>query len=873
MRTPVAVAAMLLVGGTAGAWVSDKAATAELRPERSLIAARGALAGWQGRIDRDTGALAELWGSYVPAPGAVADPERAEAAARSFLGKHLGLAERDFRLVANHLDGGLRTLGFQQVHRGVEVVGGQVAVFVRADRVFAAASQARPGVALEVPARSGVVPTARALDWIGSRAVVRSIGARVVLPVDGGYRVADRVEVETRDQPGRWDVYVAPDGTPLAKRARFHLATGTMVFDVGVRYPLGARQDLPARELELTADGIATTTDPDGVFTWPGTSAAAVSPGLAGPRIAVTNAAGPLATAALTAQPGMPVRWSVASDPMADAQLTAFVHASIAKQRARVMMPSLASWLDTPLAVSVNEDPSCNAMSDEQGIHFFKGGPQCENTARLADVVAHEFGHQVHEHAIIPGVGFSNSALSEGVSDFFAATLVEDNGLGRGFLFDDSAIRDLDPVGSEAIWPRDRSGDSHITGLIIGGTLWDLRKALIAELGPAAGRAQTDTIFAGVLQRAPDIVGSYLAARIADDDDGDLGNGTPHGCAIEAAFGKHGLAGSGFMTTQVLPPVVDGTSFSVPVVTPQTSCVPPKVTSVMLHWRVGTVPGTSVAFAESGTSWKGSLPTLPDGTLVRYQLEATLDDSSRVFYPDNPADPEYTLMTGEPQRIWCEHFDADPRWSVLGTDWQWGMPPGISLAGDPTVTRDGTAILGTDLTMDGKYATMASSSVTTPPIDITGYDEVHLQFWRWLAVEDALYDQATVAVNGATVWTNVKTPRGTIDHVDREWRFVDIDVTAHAATPVLITWAMASDLGRELGGWSLDEVCLVGLGKRARCGDNIVDDGEECDGESDCRTDCTIEGDGGCCSAGTDPRAPLVLAAGVLAVLARRRRR
>ena len=734
-----------------------------------------------------------------------------------------------------------------------------------------------------MPARSGAVPTARAIDWLGGRAVVRAIGPRVVLPIarseggaeltGGGYRVADRIELETRDRPGRWDVYVAPDGVPLAKRARFHMATGTMVFDVGVRYPLGARQDLPARELDLIADGSATTTAADGTFSWASASAAAVAPGLAGPRIAVTNAAGPLAAAALTAQPGMPVRWSLANDAMGDAQLSAFIHASIAKQRARVMMPSLATWLDTQLPVSVNESPMCNAMSDELGIHFFKGGPTCENTARLADVVAHEFGHQVHDHAIIPGVGFSNSALSEGVSDFFAATVVEDNGLGRGFLFDDSAIRDLDPVGSEAVWPRDRSGDSHITGLIIGGALWDLRKALIAQLGPAAGRAQTDVIFAGVLQRAPDIAGSYLAARIADDDDGDLGNGTPHGCALEAAFGKHGLAGAGFMTTQVLPPVVDGTAFSVPVVTPQTSCTPPKVTSVTLHWRVDTLPGASVAFAPSGTSWKGALPTLPDGTLVRYQIAATLDDGSTVFYPDNPADPEYTLMVGEPHRIWCEHFDADPRWSTLGTDWQWGMPPGISLAGDPTTTRDGTAILGTDLTMDGKYATMASSSVTTPPIDITGYDRVHLQFWRWLATEDALYDQATVAVNGTTVWTNAKTNQGLLDHVDREWRFVDIDVTGYRGTPVLITWAMASDLGRELGGWSLDEVCLVGLGKHARCGDGIVDPGEECDGESDCRKDCTIEDDGGCCSAGTDPRAPLVLAAGVLAVLARRRRR
>lgn len=871
MRTPVAVAAMLLVGGTAGAWVGTRTDPADVVPERALIAARGVPGGWQGRLDRETGALAELWGSHVAAPGGVADPAIAEAAARAFIADKLGLGE--LRLVANQLDGGLRTVGFQQTHRGADVVGGQVAVFIRSDRVFAASSQARPGIAIDVPTRRGAVPTSRALDAIGGRAVVRAIGARVVLPVGGGYRVADRLDIEALDRPGRWDVYVAPDGTPLATQSRVHFATGTMVFDVGVRYPLGAREDASAGEVGLTADGVATTTAPDGTFSWASTTAAAIVPGLSGPRIAVVNAAGPPATATLTAQPGQPVRWSLPTDAMADAQLSAFIHASIAKQRARVIMPSLASWLDTQLAVSVNEDPTCNAMSDDTGIHFFKGGPTCENTARLADVVMHEFGHQLHEHAIIPGVGFMSSALSEGVSDFFAATIVEDSGLGRGFSFDDSAVRELDPIGSEAIWPRDRSGDPHITGLIIAGTLWDLRKALIAELGPVAGRAQADAIFAGVLQRAPDISGAYLAARLADDDDGDLGNGTPHGCAIEAAFGRHGLAGSTFMTTQVLPPVVTGTSFSVPTVTPQTGCPPPKVMAVELRWRVGTLAGTPVAFAPNGTSWTGSLPTLPDESLVHYQIVATLDDGSTVLYPDNPADPEYTLMTGEPQKIWCEHFDADPHWSALGTDWQWGPPAGVSLAGDPTTTHEGAAILGTDLTMDGKYATMATSSITTPPIDISGYDQVHLQYWRWLAVEDALYDQATVAVNGTTVWTNAKTTQGQLDHVDREWRFQDIDVTPYAAAPVFITWGMASDISRELGGWSLDEVCLVGLGKHPRCGDDIVDEGEECDGESDCRKDCTLAEDTGCCSAGTDPRAPLVLAAGVLGLLARRRRR
>ena len=57
-----------------------------------------------------------------------------------------------------------------------------------------------------------------------------------------------------------------------------------------------------------------------------------------------------------------------------------------------------------------------------------------------------------------------------------------------------------------------------------------------------------------------------------------------------------------------------------------------------------------------------------------------------------------------------------------------------------------------------------------------------------------------------------------------------------------------------LGGWSLDDVCLVGLDHIGRCGDLIVEEGEQCDdGGSDdgdgCDHNCQLEptaGGGGC---------------------------
>lgn len=889
MRTML-IAAILLASGTAGAWVGSEsgevAAVGAPRGDRTLVPARALPSGWQGTQDRATGVVAEMWGSYVPAPGAVADANKAETSARGFVAAHLALLApgtklEDLIVRANREERGLRTVWFQQTWRGAPVVGGLLAVMIKADRVFAASSQALPNVQLAVPARTGPVSTQRALAWIGGRAVARAIGPRVVLPIAGAggieYRIADQLDIEATDRAGRWDVYVGVDGAPLLRRSRLHFATSTLQFDVGVRYPLGARHAASAPFANITAAGSPTTTAADGTFAWTGAASTTVLPGLVGTQIAITNEAGALATASLTAQPGQPVVWSVAADELADAQLTAFINVSLSKLRARVLLPSLASWLDEPLGVFVNEPDTCNAYSTGDDIHFFQKSAMCENTARLADVVDHEFGHSVHFHANM--VGNFSSSLAEGVADFFAATIVEDHGLGRGFGFTDAAVRDIDPTTGEAIWPRDRVSDPHITGLIIAGTLWDFRKALITQLGAAAAIPATDTVFAGVLQNSLDIPGAYLAARTADDDDGNLGNGTPHGCALEAAFGRHGLAGADYKVTEVGTPIVTGTAFSVPVVVPAGNLCPPQmVTSVELRWHVGDGAPSTVAFTPSGTSWVGALPTQPDNTLVRYTITAKLDDGAEVVFPQNAADPEYTLFVGTPTEIWCERFDEKPAWPTgPNSDWQWGTPK-TNAIGDPIAAYAGSSVMGNDVTGDGRYQGNVTSAVFTPAIEVPVFDQVHLQFRRWLTVEDATYDKATIAVNGTVVWTNAMSATAELDHIDREWRFQDVDLTSYAGGPVELSWSLTSDMGRELGGWNIDEVCLVGVGAHAACGDGAVDPDEQCDDGNTaagdgCSATCMDENDGGCCSAGTDPSGPLLLGLGVVGVVARRRRR
>ncbi len=849
-----------------------------LRATRVLETAP-APAGWRAVRDRDTGVVVRLWGSYVDVAGAVRDPAIAERAARAFFAAHLelfapGARLADFVLVANRLDGGVRSVAFGQVWNGLRVVGGQVHVVFANDRLFLAGSEALPRVELAIDSadsavRRGNPATGRADAWVraetGLAVIARATGERVVLPLVHGkgdieYRVADVVDVSA--PTGRWDVYVAPDGSPLLRVNRLSYATGTLRFDVGARRPGGPRVLAPAARVNLTVDGAQAITDDAGTFAWPGTAAAAITSSVTGDLVQIVNAAGALATAQLVAQPGQPVDWSLADDEFGDAQLTAYVYAMVAKARARVMEPSLA-WLDLPLQIHVNEADSCNAFSTGDDLHFFRKNAVCENTGRLSDVVMHEFGHSFHKQSIITGVGAFNQAMSEGAADFFAANIDDDSGVGRGFNFDDTAVRDMDPPGTEKRFPGDVNGSPHLTGLIFAGAMWDLRKALIAELGPARGIAVTEQMYVGILQRATDIPTTYLAALTADDDDGNLGNGTPHSCAIEAAFGRHGIASPGFETTTIGAPNVAGTTVSFTVTTPAAvTCPRPRVTAMSLAWQLGTGTPTTIAMTAQGDTWSATIPAQPDNTIILYRAIATFDDGSTANLPDNAADPLYQLLVGAATPIWCEPLDVDPQWTQVGqAEWHVAPPRFVE---DPPAAFTGTNVLGTNGDVGGAYNAFNFTSIETPAIDTSAYEHVHLQFRRWLAVEDGMFDQATIAIDGATVWQNAASTPGTLDHVDREWRLVDLELTPSPATK--IAWTLDPDGSRQLGGWNLDDICVVGLGKIPRCGDAFVDVNETCDDGNatlgdGCTPDCVSEpsDEGGCCSSSTNPSGWIVL--------------
>ncbi|MCX4244123.1 DUF4215 domain-containing protein [Paraliomyxa miuraensis] len=834
----------------------------------------------------ERGAASGIITTGIEAPGAVASPARAEALALLWLSRHLsvlapGSTIADFTVVTNHLGSGIRTVGLLQLHHGVPVLGGQLSVRFKGDRLVYVSSQALPDVSASLPTGPGLDPSlaidlARgfiARDYSSpspsSSSALTATGPQgpFVLPIWTGthwtYHAVVRVVVRSVEPLGEWDVYLdAHTGDPVAREQRMHSAV-TVRFDVPQRHPGVPRIDVDAPLLDVIQNGMGATTNAAGQVTLTA-NPTTLQTSVEGPLVSIDDHAQGEASANFPVSDGDTVTWSMAGNEYVDAELSGFIHGSLVKEYVRALDPTL-SWLDQNLDVNVNLNGSCNASSNGDAIFFLRANGSCQNTARLADVVYHEVGHSVHHQSVLEGVGAFESALSEGVSDYLAATIVDDSGMGRGFFHSNDPLRELNPVGTEWHWPED-TGEAHHEGQIIGGTLWDLRTALQAKLGGPAGVQHTDMIYYEATRRAVDIPSMYPEALVYDDDDGNLANGTPNGCEINEAFELHGLLdptalGDGAVD---LVPVPEGRQAVLSLALPVFPGCPVELSSAELRWRLRGDPGSLVteAMTQQGGSWVATIPTQDTGVVVQYQVVLTYSNGQEAIFPNNPADEWYQTFFGAVVPIYCLDDMADlGQWSSGGPGNVWSVGPlqPSDVGVDPSEPYDADDVL---IEQEDEYPNNGNSWVTGPMIDISGREDVRLHYRRWLTVEDGYYDQASLAVNGQTQWSNMDTPQATTHHIDREWRFHDVPLNDFLDDgEVELTFRLQSDQGLEFGGWTIDALCVVEV-VEAVCGDGQVTGDEECDDGNledgdGCDATCVLEPEpgttGGESSTGGEP--------------------
>lgn len=323
---------------------------------------------------------------------------------------------------------------------------------------------------------------------------------------------------------------------PLDDRA--YETTGTVRAWIAEGAPGGGGEAMlvPLGSARVWAGETATLTTSTGAYTLDAAAGSTVSAALVGTAASVINRSGTAAIASAAASPRVDLSiGSATAGEQVLAQTTAF-HAVNAARRFLIDNGIEAGALGGPVTTRVNLPDVCNAYyaPGARSLNFFRSGGGCHNSAEES-IVLHEYGHFVDD---VFG-GIDDGGLSEGWGDTLACFARRDPVVGGDLFRDGGILRTCD---NDYRYPPSGRDEVHDLGQAWAGFAWHVREGLIARLGEARGDALARAlILPSLVSGAPDIPAAVREVFLRDDDDGDVGNGTPHFAILRAAAARHGL--------------------------------------------------------------------------------------------------------------------------------------------------------------------------------------------------------------------------------------------------------------------------------------------------------------------------------------------
>ena len=421
--------------------------------------------------------------------------------------------------------------------------------------------------------------------------------------------------------------------------------------------------------------------------------------------------------------------------------------------------------LDIPMQTNIDESGSCNAFWNGSSINFYAEGGGCHATAKIPDVVYHEYGHAINSNRYNSTAGMSNGALHEGYADIWAISLTETPVLGFGWDLVDPTIYVRRYDQNRKVYPQDLVGEVHGDGEIIAGCFWDTYLNLGNDMekmldlfkytydsnvdGPDGDEGE---IFTDIL----------LEVLYADDNDANLTNGTPNDLAITQAFALHGitLLSNAIITHNPIEqtsglapiPINASVSLSYPWALSTTNC----------YYRVNNSSiWNNLSMNGSGNTWQVDIPGQSDGTIIAYYISLTdingyesgILPIAANLTPINNANLPYFIMVGY-ELMAEEDFDFNfGIWQTgdvtdNATTGMWEIDVPIASYDDP-FSFSGIVQTGSQHTpggsicaftanassiMDGIGSNDVDAGHTTlfsPYYDLTNYSNPAFSYYRW----------------------------------------------------------------------------------------------------------------------------------------------
>ncbi len=190
-----------------------------------------------------------------------------------------------------------------------------------------------------------------------------------------------------------------------------------------------------------------------------------------------------------------------------------------------------------------------------------------------------------------------------------------------------------------------------------------------------------------------------------------------------------------------------------------------------------------------------------------YFYVVSADDAGNSDSDDNGG-AYYSFTTMIRMYALNENMDSDPGWTITGGDWEWGQPTGqpSGPGQDPDSGYDGANVYGTNL--NGAYQGGSPYHLITPALDCLAASETRLSFYRWLAVDEHSYDEASISVStDGETWTTIyENPMS--NFYEYRWTKMTYDVSEYAdgEPEFYVRWTMGPSGSGTVGGWNIDNV-------------------------------------------------------------------
>ncbi|MFN7972034.1 MAG: hypothetical protein U0166_06735 [Acidobacteriota bacterium] len=520
---------------------------------------------WEVKFDEVFGTPLWIRGSGIGMLPRAASRDQALDAARRFLAENVDLLKApmsDLRATDVAQVGDVWAVYFERLHDGVPVVSSRIEILFKLGRLVLVKMESYPllpGASLAtVPLLSAPDAAAVASGELSMMPSASDRARLVVLPVVAHDTVALRLAYEVRQDrpagagtlPRSYVSYVdARTGAVLEIQDALHYQfSGHLESQVDQRSPGDPIVNVPNSANTVTVGTSGGTTDAAGNWTIAGSGTQTLSIGLDGTHLTVSCFLGlcPALSISHSVTSGTPSNdlFSAASEDEL-AQTDTYRAALATNATALTVYPNETWLLSQVVTATVSIPASCNAFYNANTLNFFASDAQCNNTGRIFDVVGHEYGHGIDDN--LPG-GLADGGLSEFIGDQMAFVQTDDHRIGPGFFLTGAPVRDLDPSSFPCYDPA--ITEVHDQGEMLGAVIWDIHEDLQA-LG-FTGQPLT-TLLLSPIATSQTRDDWYNGLLVADDDDGNLANGTPHGCVIWNQYDAHSCAATRWPNVPTTP--------------------------------------------------------------------------------------------------------------------------------------------------------------------------------------------------------------------------------------------------------------------------------------------------------------------------------